>query len=161
MKGDPMEPWLASARDDLASRAPDPMVETQLVARVRERGALRSVAAARPIDSGHTPGPWWTRLAFGLPVALAGVLAVLVVARALLPPAAPAPAGEAATPFIALVSNEALAADRAPVIVASQVARSALAEYGLPVDPARADEPVGAEFLMSRSGVVLAVRFRE
>jgi hypothetical protein len=47
------------------------------------------------------------------------------------------------------------------VIVSSQVAAATLSEYGLPVDPARADEPVRAEFLLSPTGLVLAVRFAE
>jgi hypothetical protein len=163
MSGTRMDDWMDAARDDLAQRAPDAIVEAQLLARVRERGALRSVEAAVPVRVAPKRRPWWLRLSVGVPLAAAAVFVVLLGTRLLVPPSAdPAMAAhEVATPFIALVAGEALAAERAPVVVASQVPRTALADYGLPVDPARADEPVDAEFLMSRTGVVLAVRFRE
>lgn len=158
MNGNASKQWLEAARGEAARRAPDPMVETQLLARVRERGALRTIAAARPARV--AAAPWWTRLSFTLPAALAGVVALVVGVRQFAPAPAAVAAREVATPFIALVGTDALAAQRAPVVVASQVARTALADYGLPVDPARADEPIDAEFLVSPGGVVLAVRFR-
>lgn len=161
MNRDTLNEWFAEARGDLAQRVPDPMIETQLLARVRERGSLRSVAAAAPVRPARRSRPWWLRLSIGVPLAAAALLLVPLGTR-LMAPVAPAAADrEVATPFIALVASEALAAERAPVVVASQVARTALADYGLPVDPARVDEPVDAEFLVSRTGVVLAVRFRE
>jgi hypothetical protein len=89
------------------------------------------------------------------------VLVALVGGNLLAPRPGEHPRPGVATPFIALVGSEALAAARDPIVVPSQVARTTLADYGLPVDPARADEPVGAEFLVSRAGLVLAVRFRE
>ena len=164
MHGDRTNAWLAAARADTAGRVPDQMVETQLLARVRERQALASVASARPArraERGRTESSWWTRLTFAVPVALAGMVAVIVGVPLLAPtPAVPA-RKVVATPFIALVGSEALARESAPMVVPSQVARTALADYGLPVDPARADEPIDAEFLVSRSGLVLAVRFKE
>lgn len=161
MSGHTMKDWLAVARDDVAQRAPDPMVEAQLLTRVRERRALQSVSAARRTPVRRPAPPWWMRLSFGLPVAFAAALIVLLGTRPLAPVGPSAPQRAIATPFIALVGSEALAAEPAPVVVSSQVARPTLADYGLPVDPARADEPVDAEFLVSRSGVVLAVRFKE
>ena len=161
MNGNTMNDWLAAARDDAAQRAPDAMVEAQLLSRVRERSALRSVAIAAPSRTVGRAASWWLRLSFGVPVAIAALLVALVGTRLLLPASPSAPERAIATPFIALVGGEAIAAERAPVVVSSQVARTALADYGLPVDPARVDEPVGAEFLVSRTGVVLAVRFME
>ena len=67
----------------------------------------------------------------------------------------------AGSPFFSLVAPEAMAAQRSAVLVASQVSGAALADYGLPLDPARVDEPIAAEFLLSPAGVVLAVRFTE
>ena len=159
--------WLSAGRAGAAQRKPDPLIEQQLLALVRERGALRSVAAARPVAvepsaRARDESAWWKRLSFGVPVALAAGVVALLGARLLQPVEAPAPVAEShATPFFALVASEAIAAERAPVVVTSQVSRTALADYGLPIDPARIDEPVGAEFLVSRGGVVLAVRFRE
>lgn len=161
MNGNTVNDWLEAARQDAAQRAPDAMVETQLLARIRERSALRSVAVLAPASKARRSAPWRLRLTLGLPVAFAALLVVLLGTRLLVQPVPPAPERGIATPFIALVGSDALAAERAPVVVASQVARTALADYGLPVDPARADEPVGAEFLMSRTGIVLAVRFME
>ncbi len=162
MNGNPMNEWLAAARDDVARRAPDAMVEAQLAARVRERAALRPIAAAAGSIAIERPAARWLRWGFLLPTAIAALLVVLLGTRVLAPLGGPdVPAREVATPFIALVAADALAAERAPVVVSSQVARTALADYGLPVDPARADETVGADFLVSRAGVVLAVRFRE
>ena len=161
MSGNTVNDWLEAARHGVAQRAPDAMVETQLLARVRERRALRSVAVLAPDSKARQTTPWWIRWSVGLPVAIAAVLVVLLGTRLLSPAAPSVPERESATPFIALVGSEALAAERAPVVVSSQVARTALADYGLPVDPARADEPIGAEFLVSRTGVVLAVRFME
>jgi hypothetical protein len=157
MKHELMQDWLAAARADVTRRAPDPTVETQLLARVRERRALRSLAAVQPQRVGRPR--WGLRLAVGVPFALAATAAVVIALR--LQAEMPAADREVATPFIALVASDALAAERAPVVVASQVARTALADYGLPVDPERADEPIDAEFLVSRSGLVLAVRFKE
>jgi hypothetical protein len=152
--------WLAAARADAGRRDPDPMIETALLARVRERRALHSVAAARSAPVRRGAARWWRGIAFGVPVALAGLVTVGVGVRLLAP--MPSDAGrEIATPFIALVGSDALATERAPIVVTSQVARTTLADYGLPVDPARADEPIDAEFLMSRGGLVLAVRFKE
>lgn len=160
MSGNASNAWLEAARGDAARRAPDPMVETQLLARVRERAALSSIAAARPVPVRAASMPRWTRRIFVLPAALAGVLALIVGLRLLAPPPSAVTVREVATPFIALVGTEALASERSPVVVTSKIARTALADYGLPVDPARADEPIDAEFLVSTSGVVLAVRFR-
>jgi hypothetical protein len=155
-----LDNWLGAARDDAARRMPDSLVEQQLLARVRERGALHGVAVARQPTAPPAAGiAWWRRWSVGVPVALAAGLALLLIATPMTPVAPPAAA--AATPFFALAGIDAIAAETAPVVVASRVPRTALADYGLPVDPARADEPVNAEFLMSRAGVVLAVRFRE
>ena len=65
------------------------------------------------------------------------------------------------TPFLALVASEAIAAEPSAVIVPSQVSGAALSDYGLPVDPARVDQPIRAEFLLSPTGLILAVRFAE
>jgi hypothetical protein len=155
-----IDDWLAAARADVAQRQPDPMVETGLLARVRERRALYDVAAVRPRATPARRRLRWRWLALGVPAAFAAALLALGGTRLLAPPADGVPA-EAATPFIALVGTDAIAAERAPLVVSSQVSRAVLADYGLPIDPARADQPVDADFLVTRSGIVLAVRFRE
>lgn len=93
----------------------------------------------------------------GLP---AGIAALLVFGFALVFLAAtPSAADSAAPAFVALTPLETIAAEPRPLVIASEVPRAQLAAYGLPVDPARADQPVRAEFLVSQRGAVLAVRF--
>jgi len=47
------------------------------------------------------------------------------------------------------------------VVVPARVPGMTLAQYGLPLDPARASEPVNAELLVRRDGAVLAYRYVE
>lgn len=86
------------------------------------------------------------------------VIAISVVAFA---PNVPQGDATVRTPFLALVASEAIAAERSALIVSSQVSGAALADYGLPLDPARVDQPIRADFLVSPTGFVLAVRFTE
>jgi hypothetical protein len=64
-----------------------------------------------------------------------------------------------ATPFYSLQNNDELTNDASGVVVPTEISRTALADFGFPVDPGRADEPVKAELLVGRSGELLAVRF--
>lgn len=161
----PLDRWLAAARDELARREPPPGSEGELRARIAERLALQAIA-----DSPRAPQPRARSRAasaerrfpvwLGAPAMAAGAIALLAVAAALLrfgagPAALPPP------PFIALTSIDAIAAEPGKVVVPARVPRTQLADYGLPVDPARADVPAQAEFLLSARGVVLAVRFVE
>ena len=77
---------------------------------------------------------------------------VIALGFVMLPPELPQRDAVVRTPFLALVASEAMAAEPA-VIVSPQVAAATLSEYGLPVDPARADEVVRAEFLLSPTGL--------
>ena len=45
------------------------------------------------------------------------------------------------------------------VVVPARVPRMTLAQFGMPVDPARADDAVDAELLVRRDGALLAYRF--
>jgi hypothetical protein len=158
-----LDSWLAAARSDLAARTPPAWVQQQLEARLHEQLALQAVRQsaavrqARPHHAGVRRMACW----IGAPAALALTLLMAIALPALLAP------GETATPataeprFIALAPLEEIAAERSALVIPGEVPRSQLGEYGLPVDPARADEPARAEFLMSARGVVLAVRFVE
>jgi hypothetical protein len=61
-------------------------------------------------------------------------------------------------PFLALRPLRAIALERDATIVPAQFPRALLAEWGLPVAPDRAAEPVHAEMLVSADGEPLAVR---
>ena len=164
MEQNRLDDWLTAARSDLAGRPPDLLAEQQLLARLREMRALQSVAATRIVtpprrDSGTE---FWRRRFNLRAAALAGAaMLAIAVTVVILAPDTPPRDASVRTPFLALVASEAIAAERSAVIVPSQVAASSLSDYGLPVDPARIDQPVRAEFLVSPTGLVLAVRFAE
>ena len=160
---DATPPWLAIARVDLRARHAPEWIESRLLTAAAEQRTLQALGAtvaAAEASARNVRRPWWRRL--WLAPALAGSL-VFVIGLALLTvqPVAIAPAAAAPAPFIALTSMDAIAAETAPQIVSAQMPRAALAGFGLPVDPARADQPVQTELLMSPRGVVLAVRFVE
>ena len=160
---EPVTPLLAAARDDLrARRAPD-WIESRLLTAAAEQRTLKALEPpASPVDARRIASrPWWRRA--WLAPALAGSAAFVIGVGVLtMQPVAIGPAAAAApTPFIALAPMDTLDAEAAPQIVAAQMPRAALADFGLPVDPARADRPVQTEFLISPRGVVLAVRFVE
>lgn len=158
-----LDRWLAAARDELARRDPPPWSEGELRARIDERLALRAVADSRPAMRPRAqPRAASAKRRFlvwlGAPAMAAGALALLLVAGTL---PRSGPSLEPSAPFVALASIDAIAAEPGKVVVPARVPRAQLADYGLPVDPARADVPAQAEFLLSARGVVLAVRFVE
>jgi hypothetical protein len=159
-----LDDWIAAARADLSERQPDQLAEQQLLTRMREVRALQSVAATRiatPVSADKPHGSW--RRVFGWrAAALAGVMTLIAaLGVGVLLPNAPTRDATVRTPFLALVGSEAIAAEPSALIVSSEVPGSALSDYGLPVDPARIDQPVRAEFLLSPTGLLLAVRFAE
>lgn len=159
---DRLDDWLAAARSDLAEHSPDLLAEQQLLARVRELRALQSVAATRIELCRTRDGEPWRRLFNWRAAALAGAAMLALILTVLISaPDSPARDATVRTPFLALVASEAIAAAPSGVIVSSEVAGATLSDYGLPVDPARIDQPVRAEFLLSPTGLVLAVRFAE
>jgi hypothetical protein len=175
--------WLAAAREDLAAREPPVWLEHQLRERLAERSALNAVrrtreAPGQPVESTlpqvrgrrrfaalSTTWPNARRLWPALATVAAACLALVIGVAVLAPlPEVPGTAGQAQadrSPFIALASLDAIAAESGTTVVPARLPRSWLADFGLPVDPARADVPLNAEFLMSPRGVVLAVRFVE
>jgi anti-sigma-K factor RskA len=163
--GSRLDDWLAAARSELAECGePDLLAEQQLLARVRETRALQSVAATRigtlPRRD-HRTG-FWHRLFSWRAAALAGAAMLAIAISALvLAPNQPQSDATVRTPFLALVASEAIAAEPSAVIVSSQVSGAELSDYGLPVDPERVDQPIRAEFLLSPTGLILAVRFAE
>ncbi len=161
----PLDRWLAAAREELARREPPPWSEGELSARIDERLALQAVAdsppALQPRAQPRAASAKRRLLVWlGAPAMAAGAFALLLVAATLLRSGA-GPAALPPAPFIALTSIDAIAAEPGKVVVPARVPRAQLADYGLPVDPARADVPAQAEFLLSARGVVLAVRFVE
>ena len=58
-----------------------------------------------------------------------------------------------------VVPREELARTGDAYVMPARMPRMALAQFGLPVNPARAAEPIDAELLVRPDGAVLAVRF--
>jgi hypothetical protein len=121
-------------------------MESLLARRFREtRGAARR------------PRLWWMP-----PLALAATIAVVSwIARTPVhaPVAQPQAIETDAGPFLALKPLERIALEPGTTIVrTTEFPRALLADWGLPVPPERAAEPVRAEMLYSLDGEPLAVR---
>lgn len=105
------------------------------------------------------PRLWWMP-----PLALAATGAIVSwMVRAPLPAPplaslAPAAAEIDAGPFLALKPLERIAREPGTTVVSTEFPRALLADWGLPVSPDRAAEPVRAEMLYSADGEPLAVR---
>ena len=121
-------------------------MEEALIARFRN--------ARRPAAR---PSLWWMP-----PLALAATITLvawmirgpLPEARSIVTPAAELDPG----PFVALKPLERIALEPGTTMVTSEFPRALLADWGLPVSPERAGEPVRAEMLYSADGEPLAVR---
>ncbi|MGZ5084814.1 MAG: hypothetical protein ACXWHA_16130, partial [Usitatibacter sp.] len=61
-------------------------------------------------------------------------------------------------PFVALRPLDRIASESGTTVVTTEFPRALLADWGLPVAPDRANEPVRAQMLYSASGEPLAVR---
>lgn len=131
------------------------------------RGELESLAAPAPLEGAlaarfrraHNPRPslWWMP-----PLALAAALAMVswMIRVPMTPLPQPQPAVDAGDPgpFLALKPLERIALEPGAAVVTTEFPRALLAEWGLPVSPENAGEPVRAEMLYSPDGEALAVR---
>jgi hypothetical protein len=140
---------LDELRNELATLSAPAAIEGELAKRFRK---------TRPAAS--RPRLWWIP-----PLALAATIAMVSwMIRG------PVPEGEAivalagttiegdAGPFLALGPLERIARETGTTVVTSEFPRALLADWGLPVSPDRAGEPVRVEMLYSADGEPLAVR---
>ena len=131
-----------------------------------DRAIASAIARAERAKTRSAPGRWRSVFAYSLPASIAAAAAVAVVAwtlRASLERETqnPAVAPSAATEFIPVVPIADIAQTRGAYVVSTPMPRTMLAELGLPINPARAAEPVASELLVRADGTVLAVRFLE
>lgn len=151
----------------------DPARDAALDSRLRElRFAMQGIAAPAALEAPLTakfrrntrparPSLWWIP-----PLALAATIALVSwIIRGPLPSMdaavqARAPAGNPSddAPFLALRPLERIALEPGTTVVATEFPRALLADWGLPVSPDRAGEPVRAEMLYSADGEALAIR---
>ena len=134
----------------VASFSPPGSIERSLVAQFRRERARRERVLR--------PRLWWMP-----PLALAATVAVtswmVRTPLAIAPITAPVPYADAqAGPFIALRPLARIALEPQATVVPTEFPRALLAQWGLPVSPERAGEPVRAEMLYSSDGEALAVR---
>jgi hypothetical protein len=126
-------------------------IEGPLLREFRAR-KVRAERAARP-------RLWWMP-----PLALAatvGLVSWMVRGPAPLPASDPGPTFTLETddgPFLALKPVERIRLEPAATVVTTQFPRALLAQWGLPVAPEQAGEPVRAEMLYSPEGEALAIR---
>ena len=146
---DPIDIRLAALRAEMQAVTAPPALEQALTAQFRR---------TRPANAPRArPRLWWMP-----PLALAATVALVSwMVRTPLDPlparVATAPA-EDPGPFLALKPLERIALEPGTTIVATEFPRALLADWGLPVAPDRAGEPVRAEMLYSPDGEALAVR---
>jgi hypothetical protein len=99
------------------------------------------------------------------PLALAASVAIVSIALRGSLQHAPLDTASPATPprpsFTPIVPMAEIQQTADAVVVPARVPRMTLAQYGLPLDPTHADEPVNAELLVRRDGAVLAYRFAD
>ena len=143
---DPLDPRLAELRGALQSVKAPPALDDAIAARFRRAHAMRR------------PSLWWMP-----PLALAATVAIVTwmlrgpMPRPVAPASAPTTVADAG-PFLALRPLERIALEPGTRLVATEFPRALLADWGLPVSPERAGEPVRAEMLYSADGEALAVR---
>jgi hypothetical protein len=150
----------------------DPSLEALLDLRLGElRREMKEVGAPAELEGALAerfrqrrgrnglPRLWWLP-----PLAMAATLAAVTwTIRGVPPAAAPVPAPPAASPaegepFLALRPLERIALEPGTTLVTAEFPRALLADWGLPVAPDRAGEPVRAEMLYSSNGEALAIR---
>jgi hypothetical protein len=152
----------------------DPARDAMLDAKLGElRRAIQSISAPAALESAlaadfrrrngkrKRPNLWWLP-----PLAMAATIALVSwMIRGPVPPmkaavqAAQAQASPAEdAPFLALRPLERIALEPGTTVVTTEFPRALLADWGLPVAPDRAGEPVRAELLYSPDGEAIAVR---
>ena len=142
---EPLDRRLAELRGAMQSVKAPAALDDALAARFRRQHAMRR------------PSLWWMP-----PLALAATVALVTwmlrgpMPRPVVPERVPV-VGDGG-PFLALKPLERIALEPGTTVVATEFPRALLADWGLPVAPDRAGEPVRAEMLYSADGEALAVR---
>jgi hypothetical protein len=139
---------LDAVKRDLARHVAPDGIEEKLTAAFR-----RQKARAR------RPRLWWMPpLALAATVGIVSWMVRAPLQAPLLASVAPAVVESDPGPFLALKPLERIALEPGTTVVATEFPRALLADWGLPVSPDRAGEPVRAEMLYSADGEALAVR---
>ena len=155
MSDDALDRKLDALRHEIEGLEPPPSIEQAITAAVR--AGPRKLQPRRWHHGWRERWPAWPILVAASIAVVAWTLQTQRGGEFRPMPASDAPA--IATEFIPLVPVRDIASDEGAYIVATRMPRVMLADFGLPVNPARAADPVASEFLVCRDGTVLAVRF--
>lgn len=155
MSDDAFDRKLDALRHEIAELEPPPSVAQALA------------AAVRVVPPKARPRAWrheWRERWLAWPMALAASIAIVAWTLQTqrgdeLPPTPAGVQAPAATEFIPLVPVRDIASDQGAYVVATQMPRTMLSDFGLPVNPSRAADTISSELLVRRDGTVLAVRF--
>jgi hypothetical protein len=139
---------LAALRDETRQLEP-PMSTDDAVA-----AAVRAAARWRPAGR-HAWIAWPLAIAASV-VLVSFLLRSFAITPDDVPLAAAPPRHAAFTPVVPLAEIES---SEEAVVVPARVPRMTLAQFGVPIDPARADDTVDTELLVRRDGALLAYRF--
>lgn len=150
----PLDDRLAALRSEVSTLEPPASTDRAIAAataramRKRERTGLAPRMAER-----------W----LAWPVALAASIGLVAVAVRQMPSdeiaALPAATTSASSRFMPVVPVAEIERSSDAYVVPARMPRMALAEFGLPVNPARAGEAIDTELLVRPDGAVLALRF--
>ena len=145
---------LAALKADMASHEPPPSTDRAVAVAVDRASRRRSRSA-------HAPRVLERWLAW--PVALAAAIGLVAIAVRQMPPdetaAAPLVASSAPMRFMPVVPVAEFERSSDAYVVPARMPRMALAQFGLPVNPARAGDAIDTELLVRPDGAVLALRF--
>lgn len=151
---DELDRRLAALKDALAGAEP-PASTDLAIAKAVDRAAAKRARASR--------GPRALDRWLAWPLALAATIAGVAIAIRAIPDGdiSPVKAASASAPprFIPVVPVAEIERSSDAYVVPARVPRMALAQFGLPVNPARADDAVDTELLVRPDGAVLALRF--
>jgi len=150
---------LAALRDAIADEAPPSSTDRAIAAAMARaaRDGPRKPGALRRFDA-------W----FAWPLALAASITLLSFVIRAVPPQSLAEPGTAhaavqdlpaTASFMPLVPIAELERAGDALVVPARMSRMSLAQFGLPVNPARAADAIDTELLVRADGAVLALRF--
>ena len=150
---DTLDDRLAALKAEVATLEPPPAVDGAIAASIARAARRR----ARPASAPRLVERW-----LAWPLALAASIGLVAIAVRQMPAeeivSAPAAAASAAR-FMPLVPMGEIERSGDAYVVPARMPRMALAQFGLPVNPARAVDAIDTELLIRPDGAVLAVRF--
>jgi hypothetical protein len=153
---------LAALRDSIVDEAPPPSTDRAIDAAIARADRAHRVAGRAPTLLRRFDA--W----LAWPIALAASITLLSLVIRSVPPESPAESdGRRATvqdlprtaSFMPVVPLAELERAGDALVVPARMSRMSLAEFGLPVNPARAADTIDTELLVRPDGAVLALRF--